>query len=163
MQTGSTRFSLLLWLPQKVPKLSEFSLDKRADLCYNTGVGHLYYGENLDENGVRFYSVVVGTFKNKSGKMITANWVQLEPGKVYKFVYNGVTRVALAMEDKGGGNFLCWDFVGGGYRTFYNRNIDAWSDVTHQTKIYPNGSVGQLPKHIRTIEFEDDLYAVNLG
>jgi hypothetical protein len=56
----------------------------------------------------------------------------IEADRVYKFVYAGKTRIAWVLDYAGHGNFLCWDFINDGYRTFHETDMVEVQDVTNK-------------------------------
>lgn len=84
----------------------------------------------------------------------------INSGRVYRFKYNGRTRIALIMdvEDQ---NVICWDFTSNGYRRFNTNNIvlGSISDVTDRCVITED-LTRQFGPDVKTFVYENKTFAV---
>lgn len=93
--------------------------------------------------------------------MICSAW-EIEVDKVYKFQYNGHTRVAVAVKEISQDLFTCWDFTIQAYRSFDFHTIHSdIHEVTSFCTITENLDATFSPG-VRTREIDGKLYAVNL-
>jgi hypothetical protein len=107
-----------------------------ARLCYNVEVGLFFttvevYYENYI---VCACSILCGPLQiEEISRMITK--CKVEPGNVYRFVYDGSTRIAWVLDQQSYGNFLCWDFTSEGYRSFNRSRMYSVEDMTNRAAI----------------------------
>jgi hypothetical protein len=83
----------------------------------------------------------------------------LETGRIYRFDYHGTNRIAVCLEQNGP-NYLCWDFVSGGYRTFYIHDVQSYQDVTDKCVVTEDVDRKFKSNDVHTFERDGVLYAV---
>lgn len=92
--------------------------------------------------------------------MLTGELQYAEEGRIYKFKYNGMTRIALVLEDRGDSIF-CWDFTRGGFRSFFDYNVyGPVTDITNKAVITEDVNRTFKTTGVRTFINNDKLYAV---